>query len=110
MVTENVVLPAYIFNSCDVSSLVSATEINYFEAFSTYPNPANNELTVAFSSSSRKMHKVQLYNTAGALVYDSGFSFDESHTILRNGLKSGLYIGRVINEEEGTKAFKVMFQ
>lgn len=110
MVTEDIVLPAYIFNSCDVSTLVSANDITYFEAFSTYPNPASNELTVAFESNSRQMHKVQLYNTAGALVYESAFSYEQTHTILRNGLKSGLYIGRVINEEEGTKAFKVMFQ
>ena len=108
-VTEDIVLPAFIFNSCDRSTLVNNEEIDYFTRFEVVPNPARDFVEVRFDATSER-HNVQLYDVRGALVYESGMTSDNRITIDRGTLADGLYIGRVINSIDAGKTFKVMFQ
>lgn len=109
-VTQDIVLPAYIFNSCDLSPLVNTTEINYFDDFGVFPNPALDVVTITLGNTDGQEHRIMLYGVTGQLVYDSGMTRDAAITIQRGNLDSGLYIGQINNAADATKTFKVLFK
>ncbi|MEL6924983.1 MAG: T9SS type A sorting domain-containing protein, partial [Bacteroidota bacterium] len=66
--TTDTLLPIVVFNSCDVSDIVSVEEITYLDEFKAYPNPVEQELIVEFSNEQNLRHRVELYNLAGQQV------------------------------------------
>ena len=108
-VTEDVILPVYIFNTCDLST-VSTGEISYLNEFKVFPNPANEQMTLQFSNDQNLKHSVELLDLTGRKVQTLPLQEGSVLQINRNNLQAGFYIGRLVNERGETHTFKVSFE
>ncbi len=107
--TADTILPAYIFNSCDIST-AAVGELDYLVEFDVFPNPSGGEVTISFASlESDKKHKVQLFNLLGELVYETPFSSASTFVVDKENLSTGVFVGQLINEENQKHSFKLIF-
>lgn len=107
-VTDDIVLPAYIFGTCDISSLIlNNREIDYLNEFVAFPNPTEGQLTIQFSNPANLLHSVELYNIAGQQILTTAQQIDTQIEVNANDVAPGLYIGKLINEKGASHAFKV---
>ncbi|HEY9113117.1 MAG TPA: T9SS type A sorting domain-containing protein [Bacteroidales bacterium] len=73
-------------------------EIGGNDALSVYPNPAQNQLNVVYNSATAKQYSLQIFNTAGVIVYSekmSGNGNEISTAINISELKPGMYFIRI---------------
>lgn len=109
-IKEDLVLPAYIYNSCEVSPLVSNNDITYLTDIAIYPNPATDLATISLGDTNGQSHAVRLLDLTGQIAYNVPATTESTITIPRGTLAAGLYVGQIINDEESTKTFKLVFK
>jgi len=78
-----------------ISQQLGINDVDPNVAFSIYPNPANNKMTI--SSTNNPLTKVEVYNVLGQRVLDFNFSETTSKEINISSLKSGLYLVKINN-------------
>lgn len=75
------------------------------DELTVYPNPARNTATI-LNKSGLKMERVQVYNILGQIVYRADADSKDKHTLLLDGLSSGIYTVEVFTDK-GTVARKL---
>lgn len=88
-----------VYNSCGVieSKLPVATaigELNNSEGLTLYPNPAQNNLTIA-SNGSALIKDIRVYNTLGALVISRSYEAEKNTVLNVEHLPNGIYNIRI---------------
>jgi len=109
----------YVFQSASapitgVSKDAGVAEISNGVPFKMYPNPANNNTTLAFNLSQNQNVNVQVYNILGEAVYtaNEGMLSSGQHSLLINStsLKNGIYLVRLITDNGGATLQKLIIQ
>jgi hypothetical protein len=98
---SNIAHSSIVVNNC--TGIEEASQASYFNV---YPNPAQDVLYIAFDTNAS--HTVQIYNTAGSLVYSETVS-ETLHAIRTAELSKGLYIINITGPE-GTISKKILVQ
>ena len=73
--------------------------VNKDNVFTIYPNPANNNVTIEFENSNNE-YSIEIFDMSGRLVIHK-ISSDYQNYIDVNNLKNGLYMVRIIYDNNG---------
>lgn len=98
-----------LFNELEIDASLNSKDLDE-NAFSLYPNPAVNEVSVDLNLlTSSKNVKVEMFSLAGSQVTSKNFNNVRTETlkIATNSLSSGLYTVR-ITTDNGTSSKKIM--
>jgi hypothetical protein len=74
---------------------VGIAEVSLFENFNLYPNPANDQLNIDFTSLNSTHVSLRIINSLGATIKNEAVDFNQGeihHSINVNDLSSGLYM------------------
>lgn len=88
-----------------ISAGIEITEINL--AFSTYPNPTTNFLTLKIDNFNNEKLSFQLYDIQGKLLENDKI-YNESTIISFENLASSTYYLKVTSNSESLKTFKII--
>lgn len=88
------ILPVYIYNTCNISTIGLDEFANKTISFSVYPNPMRNDATVWFGNH-ENAYRVQLFDLTGKAVFDAANVMTNSLVLLKENLNSGIYILKV---------------
>lgn len=64
-----------------------------------YPNPSNNQISIVQKNDAVKMETVMVFNTLGALVYESKVTNSKHHQLSVAGLAAGVYSVRIVTDK-----------
>ena len=97
VITDCIIQP--IANSVP-SSKDKYSNISSLKAIKIYPNPASNALYIASNNYDLKNTNIAIYNLNGQLIRDVKFETDNAvQKIDLNGLSSGLYLLRMVDDQ-----------
>ncbi len=104
------ILPVFVYNSCDESTLVNTFDLSSVEDLRAFPNPASTYVTVQFERVSQDELWFELRDFSGRLLRHQNIDMAaNSFEIDRRGLASGLYIGVLKNEKGALRSFRFVF-
>ena len=95
----------YVIRVYGPTSIAELLNPNVFEVHQSYPNPADNEATITFTTPRMENIEVKIFNMLGAVVYDQTILAESGVNDVKintGRMSSGLYIYTVSN---GTKTF-----
>ena len=76
-----------------------------------WPNPVREILEVQSMIPGQSIHQIQIYDMAGRMVLDQKFSHPaSSHSILTSGLEPGMYLLKVLTEQNQHYIIKVIIE
>ncbi len=87
---------------------VNTTELPTQSRITLYPNPANNNLTIAFGKNTKKV-VVTITDITGKLIYTTTASETEKMEVNANGFAEGVYIVK-IQTGEGLEVKKLIIE
>ena len=97
---------------CDGTATFSTNDVvNEQEAFKIYPNPANEQITLAFTASSVQKSDISIFDISGKLVKSFKIDRKPSTTINLNvaDLSTGVYFVRT-QSESGSRVEKLIIE
>jgi hypothetical protein len=95
-------------DAAPVSTIVTGIENGSGNAFTVYPNPADQQMTIILPEPSKQRAALQLFDQMGKLVYESRLEKGDSEkTIATNALAGGVYLIQ-IDSPKGALRKKVM--
>lgn len=103
------VLPAYVWNTCDQSTVSVQEYLNDGSWFVVYPNPFNDFTTIEFETGDETID-IQLYDVTGKLVRNVQEATNFLYRLDRGDLKPGVYFLNVSTESNGTKTTKLIVE
>lgn len=95
----------YVIRVYGPTSIANVLNPNVFEVHQSYPNPADDEATITFTTPRMENIDVKIFNMLGAVVYDQTILSESGVNDVKintGRMSSGLYIYTVSN---GTKTF-----
>lgn len=98
-------IDGYVLRVEAASSVADLLNPNVFEVHQSYPNPADDEATITFTTPRMENIDVKVFNMLGAVVYDQTILSENGVNDIKintGRMSSGLYIYTVSN---GTKTF-----
>lgn len=101
--TTNVVMPCGAASTAGIKELLVNAIIS-----SVYPNPSDNEITIAFTNSNTTHHIVLLDVTGKTIT--SEVTDQPIFKIKKNNISSGLYFLKITNKAEETITQKIIFK
>ena len=105
------VVTAFIFNSCDESSIIIANkELEYANELRVYPSPVNDVVNIDFGSYANQGHKIELYTITGNLVATTSISKNKVQSIDMSSFQAGMYFARILNENAQSTTVKLIKQ
>lgn len=90
--TKDTVLTAVCWESCDACEPVSTASLEANDAFSVYPNPAQNEVTIQIAEAQDRPMELVIFNSVGQTVYTSRMNNSNVETVNISGLDNGIYM------------------
>lgn len=91
-IEEDVVLPAFCFNSCEACLSSSVSDVQLVsDLFSFLPNPAGERIQVMASEALKGAFTLQVYNLAGQPVFQRQYEGPGNYTINTSALPDGFY-------------------
>ena len=103
------VLPVYIYNTCNIST-IGVNELNEKEiSFAVYPNPMRNNATIWFGVHQNEL-RVQLFDITGKAVLDQSNIAVNTYVISKDGLQSGIYILKVSDKAGFSSVEKLIIE
>jgi hypothetical protein len=91
-IDEDVVLPAYCFNSCEICATNSTRDLQLVgDLFSFLPNPASDQVQILASQALQGAFTLQVYNLAGQSVFQRNYQGPGNYTISTAALPDGFY-------------------
>lgn len=106
---NDTVLPVYIYNTCNISTIGIGEIADKNVGFSVYPNPMKNNATIWFANNEQNL-RVQLFDIAGKAVIDQSNISNNFYVIQKNNLKSGIYILKVSNQSGFSSVEKLVVE
>ena len=97
---------------CDGTATFSTNDVvNEQEAFKIYPNPANEQITLAFTANSVQKSDISIFDISGKLVKSFKIDQEPSTTINLNvaDLSTGVYFVKT-QSESGTQVEKLIIE
>ena len=85
-------------------------EFSTTENYKVYPTPATNQINVEWNTIHDNEMYFQLYDLEGRLLNKVSMKGKTKITLNRNGLQSGIYIYRIVNNQTITGAGKIIFE
>ncbi len=105
-ITENTVLPAFIFDSCDEYEIVSAKEVLNLERFNITPNPVNSQALIQFSNDANEAFQLTITSVAGQLIQTLSNITSNEVSISVDNMNAGMYFVTLQNETGATTSRK----
>jgi len=103
------VLPVYIYNTCNIST-IGINELNEKEiSFSVYPNPMRNDATIWFGVHQNEL-RVQLFDITGKAVLDQSNITANTYVISKEKMQSGIYILKVSDKAGYSSVEKLIIE
>ncbi len=96
---DNIILPAYVFNSCKVTFATGTNDLKTVNGLSISPNPVSDIATLSFANVSNDFHTLSLLNAIGQVVRVYAPTKSEQITIETANLTKGIYFARLSNEQ-----------
>ena len=103
------VLPTYVYNSCDVSSLqVNTTEISTIDGVKFTPNPASEATLISFANANNDLHHITVTSVTGQVI-ETLTTSGTNVTLNVADFAAGMYFVTFRNEkgEQGTERLMV---
>jgi para-nitrobenzyl esterase len=93
-----------------VSASTAADDIDYRQV-SVYPNPSNDDMTIALGENAAGGYQVQVFDLTGRVVFQSGKQNDTQYILRKSAIGSGLFVTKVIfNDKKSVLVKKVIFE
>lgn len=103
------VLPAFVWNTCDASTVGLQEKLNDGSWFTVYPNPFNEFTTIEFENADESIN-IQLFDLTGKMVRSVNPASNFLFRLDRDGLPSGVYFLNVSTENNGSKVTKLIVE
>jgi alpha-amylase len=107
-VSGDVVLPVVCYSSCAACLGTSVKEQGASAEISVYPNPSTDKVTVSFKENSQS-RELKLIDLTGKTVRSYTNVSDDSFSIEKNDLSSGVYFLQVSSSNAATRFHKLIF-
>lgn len=98
-VMKDTVMEAVCFSSCSACNLASIKELLNSSAFSVFPNPAKNNITIQSSRLTDNIRSIIIYNVSGQVVKTISDIHSSAYTISNLSLDEGIYTVKIMNDQ-----------
>lgn len=101
--------PAYIYNSCEISSIISSTEdLEDFGAIKVSPNPFTDYTTITFGNPNNELHDLMISDITGRLVANYSNIRGTQVEVNRGELLNGIYFATLQDKNGNAVTKKLM--
>lgn len=94
--------------TCDVPGFVGIKEMSHDIISSVYPNPSDNDMTIAFANTNTS-HHIELFDITGKSI-SSDVTEQPTFIIKKNNISAGLYFLKVTDKSGATTTQKIVFK
>lgn len=103
-------LPAYIYNSCEVSTRTSTRNLTTATDLSIYPNPVTVEAILQYKNLGVTQHDLEIFDINGKRVYMQESIPGDQVRINTSSMAKGVYIGVLSNDKNEAANFRFVVQ
>lgn len=94
--------------TCDVPGFVGVKEMSHDIISSVFPNPSDNDMTIAFANTNTS-HHIELFDITGKSIA-SDVTEQPTFIIKKNNISAGLYFLKVTDKSGATTTQKIVFK
>jgi hypothetical protein len=104
------ILPAYIYNSCDISGRVSTNNLTTAENLSFFPNPLSDVSYLRFDQNGNSKHTVRVFDLTGKQVWEQRNIQGNQVQLNASDFQKGMFIGVMTNDRQEKATFRFIVQ